>query len=210
MSEGSAGKGGGSAVRRWWGGVVLVAMLIAGTACGVPGQDEPVGIDPSAVPSQLHSGATDSPSTPNTSDPATSPVTVYFVRDDRLVRLRRNAPKQPTSERLASVLRLLTEGPNDLERSRAIASALPPGLQLRVVAHQGQRVDLELAGDTEGRSATENVLAVGQIVLSITDLASVDEVRLIRDGAPVEALLADGALTTDPLKASDYASLTSP
>ncbi|WP_328993396.1 GerMN domain-containing protein [Kribbella sp. NBC_01245] len=186
------------------------ALLIAATGCGVAGQNEPVGIDPTAIPSQLRSGATETPAPPSTSDPATSAVTVYFVRDDRLVGLRREAPRTPPAARIESVLQSLTAGPTDLEQGRAIASALPPDLQLTVIAHQGQLVDLELSGDTDGRSPTENVLAVGQIVLSITALPTVDEVRLIRDGAPVEALLADGALTTNPLKASDYASLTSP
>lgn len=185
-------------------------LLLAATGCGVPGQEEPVGIDPTAIPSQLRSGATETPAIPSTPDPATSAVTVYFVRDDRLVGLRRDAPKGPATARIESVLQSLTAGPSDLEQSRAIASALPPALQLTVIAQQGRRVDLELAGDTEGRSATENVLAVGQIVLSITALPTVDEVRLFRDGVAVEALLADGALTTNPLKASDYTPLTSP
>jgi spore germination protein GerM len=66
---------------------------------------------------------------------------------------------------------------------------------------------LELSGETDGRSATENVLSVGQIVLSVTSLGPVTKVRLARDGQPVEALLADGALTAKPLTAADYAQL---
>ena len=72
---------------------------------------------------------------------------------------------------------------------------------------QGRRVDLQLSGQTDGRSATENVLAVGQIVLSVTALPTVDQVSFSRDGAPVEALLADGALTAEPLTAVDYEAL---
>jgi hypothetical protein len=79
-----------------------------------------------------------------------------------------------------------------------------------VPIQRGRRVVLELSGETGGRSATENVLAVGQIVLSVTALPTVDEVTFQRDGVAVEALLADGALTTEPLTAADYAALRSP
>jgi spore germination protein GerM len=101
----------------------------------------------------------------------------------------------------------LIAGPTSTEQATGITTALPPNLNLTIAELRGTRVTLELSGETEGRSATENILAVGQIVLSVTALPSIDEVTFSRNGVPVEALLADGALTTDPLTASDYASL---
>jgi hypothetical protein len=64
-----------------------------------------------------------------------------------------------------------------------------------------------MAGEGATRSSTETVLVVAQIVLSVTSLPAVHAVRFVRDGQPLEALLADGALTDRPLTAADYATL---
>ncbi|MFI6676820.1 GerMN domain-containing protein [Kribbella sp. NPDC050470] len=119
----------------------------------------------------------------------------------------REAPSTAQTDRIDTVIQALQAGPNETEQANGITSALPDGLQLSVAEIQGTRVVLELGGETEGRSSTENVLAVGQIVLSFTALPSIDQVTFQRGGVPVETLLADGALTTEPLTAGDYASL---
>ncbi|HEY3557557.1 MAG TPA: GerMN domain-containing protein [Kribbella sp.] len=180
-----------------------VPALLVLAGCGVPVQADPMPIEPAAVPSQLRgSGQATSPRPSAT--PGRTSLQVNFVRNDKLVSLRRQAP--PTA-RLQAVIDDLIAGPSDVEQANGVTTALPPNATLTVVTIQGSRVVLELSGDTEGRSATENVLAVGQIVLSVTALPSVDEVTFSRNGVPVEALLADGALTTEPLTESDYQSL---
>ena len=120
-----------------------------------------------------------------------------FVRKDQLVSLIREVPSASATDRLNTVIQSLLAGPSDTEQANGITSALPPELALTVLDVNGSRVDLELSGETDGRSATENILAVGQIVLSVTALPSIDQVTFSRNGQPVEALLADGALTTD-------------
>ena len=108
-----------------------------------------------------------------------------------------------------AVLQGLQDGPTASEQAAGLTSALQPGLTLSVVHFQATSVVLELSGETGGQSATENVLAVGQIVLSVTALPAVDQVTFSHNGVPVEALLADGALTTKPLTAEDYETLRS-
>ena len=186
-------------------GCVSIAVL-ALAACGVPVQSTPVPIEPESVPSQLRAGeGTTSPQPSTTTGQST--LQLNFVRNDQLVSIRRDVPTGAPAERLQTVIDDLIAGPTKTEQTNGITTALPPNLTLTIAGLRGTRVILELAGETEGRSATENVLAVGQIVLSVTALPSVDEVTFSRDGVPVEALLADGALTTDPLTAADYASL---
>ncbi len=182
-------------------GVIAAALVLLG--CGVPLQDEPTPIEPQAIPSRLQSprASTAAPST------AMTTVQVNFVRKNRLVSLAREVTGADLPE---GVIRALTTGPTENEQADGITSALPPGITLTVAVVQGTTVGLELSGETGGRSATENVLAVGQIVLSLTALDTVDEVTFWRDGSPVEALLADGALTTKPLTAADYEALRSP
>jgi spore germination protein GerM len=182
-------------------GVLAAILLLAG--CGVPVQGDPVPIEPGAVPTQLQESAPTGPPQASTV-PGQSSLQINFVRNDQLVSLRRPAPN---SDRLQAVLDDLIAGPTELEQANGVTTALPPNAALTIAKVDGSHVTLELSGDTEGRSATENVLAVGQIVLSVTALATVDAVTFSRDGVPVEALLADGALTTEPLTAADYQSL---
>jgi spore germination protein GerM len=184
-------------------GVLAAVVVLAG--CGVPVQDDPVPINPGAVPSQLREST--QPATPQPSATGKSALRISFVRNDQLVSLRREAPAGSAADRLQAVLDDLLAGPTAVEQANGVTTALPPDVTLKVAEVRGTRVVLELSGDTEGRSATENVLAVGQIVLSVTALPSVGEVTFSRDGVPVEALLADGALTTDPLTEADYESL---
>ena len=182
-------------------GMIAAAVVLVG--CGVPLQSEPAPIEPEAIPSRLQSPGvrTAVPSAARTT------VQVNFVRKDRLVSLDREVAGNGL---LDGVIQALKAGPTASEQSDGITSALPPGIAVTVVVVQGTTVGLELSGETDGRSATENVLAVGQIVLSVTALQTVDQVTFWRDGTPVEALLADGALTTAPLTAADYEALRSP
>jgi spore germination protein GerM len=181
--------------------VLVVLLCLVG--CGVPVQNDPVPVQPGAVPSQLQeTGPTGPP--PASTVPGRSSLQINFVRNDQLVSLRRPAPD---SDRLQAVLDDLIAGPTELEQANGVTTALPPNATLSIANVDDSHVTLELSGDTEGRSATENVLAVGQIVLSVTALPTVDSVTFARNGVPVEALLADGALTTQPLTAADYQSL---
>ncbi|MGW1342761.1 GerMN domain-containing protein [Kribbella sp. NPDC002412] len=182
-------------------GVVAALLMLVG--CGVPLQEEPAPIEPQAIPSRLQT-----PAVPTSlATAARAAVQVIYVRNDRLISVAREVSGAGL---LDGVIQELTNGPTAPEQADGITTALPPGLSLAVVAVQGTRVVLELSGETDGRSATENVLAVGQIVLSVTALQSVDEVTFSRAGEPVEALLADGALTTQPLTAADYEALRVP
>ena len=184
----------------------LAAGLLLG-GCGVPAQDMPVEVRQTTVPSQLRPGATRQPESSSTARPAAPKGLVHFVRADRLIGLVRDVPSGTLEDRLDGLLATLAAGPSEAEQRQGVTSALPAGLRVRVLTVSGPEVVLELSGETDGTSATENVLAVGQIVLSATSFEAVKQVRLVRDGRPVEALLADGALTDHPLRAADFATL---
>lgn len=185
-----------------------IAATILLIGCGVPIQRQPAPIDPDAVPSRLQGSPSPTPGA-TSATPGRPVVQVVFVQKDQLVTLVREAPGPAAADRLQTVIAALLAGPASTEQANGLTSALPPELALAVRDVQGDRVELELSGETDGRSATENVLAVGQIVLSVTALPTIREVTFSRNGRRVEALLADGALTTAPLTASDYATLRS-
>jgi spore germination protein GerM len=98
------------------------------------------------------------------------------------------------------LLALLERGPS--ERDDGLRSAVPPEGPLRVERDDGVVV-VELPEVT----GPDQLLAVGQLVLTFTSLAGVEQVRLERDGELVEVPLPDGSLVRRPLTAEDYESL---
>ncbi len=186
--------------------VTMLASALLLTNCGVPGQDAPVRVAPADVPSPLRESGTLAPTPQASVNPAMSYL-AYFIRDDRLVGLAREKAPGTSADQVEAVLASLATGPGQSEQAAGITTALPPGLRLRVSEVRAQQAVLDLSGETDGRSATDNVLSVGQIVLSVTSVAPITQVIFVRDGSPVEALLPGGALTGDPLTAGDYHSL---
>jgi spore germination protein GerM len=181
--------------------------MILLTGCGIPVQDQPVGIAPADVPSALRGDPASQPPVPPTVDPTSAKVLVYFVRAEQLVGLPRKESGGSPDERVRTALAALIAGPNERERAAGITTALPPELGLAISAVEGQRAVLTVDGETGGSSTVDNILTVGQVVLSLTSVPSIHEVAFVRDGAPVEALLPGGALTADPLTAADYGKL---
>lgn len=188
--------------------ISLLTCLLLLSNCGVPGQSSPVRVAPADLPSPLRESGRAEPTAQASVDPAKS-YRVYFVRNDQLVGLAREEATGSPADRLDAVLSSLAAGPTQSEQAAGITSALPPGLHLKVSEVRAQQAVLDLSGETDGRSATDNLLTVGQIVLSITSLPWVEQVAFVRDGSPVEALLPGGALTEGPLRASDYQALRS-
>ena len=183
----------------------LGILVLAG--CGISAQDHPVPIPQADLPSPLRSEGTPHPSAPVTADPGDAAMLIYFVRADRLVGLPREMSGRSVGERLRAALSALTAGPSEKEQAAGVTTAFPSGLDLEISAVQGHRVVLGLNGETDGRSAVDSILTVGQVVLSLTSVPSIDEVAFVRDGVAVEALLPGGALTAEPLTAADYAKL---
>lgn len=182
----------------------LAALVLGAAGCGVPTEATPRLIAESSAPSVLlPPEPTDPHSTPSTPD-ARAPR-LYFVDDhSRLVSISRATPTGTPRTALAALMRELGGGLTEDERDRGLSSALPPGMTLTVDdLHDGQAT-INLSGDVQGPSGDQTVLAVAQVVLSATTVPTVTSVRLTRSGAPLEAPLVGGALTSDPLVRKNY------
>ncbi|MEW2383562.1 GerMN domain-containing protein [Micromonospora sp. NPDC047707] len=178
---------------------VLLALLLAG--CGVPTDDGPRAVE---VPP----GPFPTPGTATSTVPAGQVDEVLcFLRDDRLVPVVRRIDTPPT---LDGQLQHLLAGPNQAERDNGLTTALPGGVTVAGVRLAGDRAEVEVpeAGDEIGRS--DEILAFGQIVCTLTARAEVDSVSFLRDGQPLGVPRADGSLSLAPLTAADYAELTRP
>jgi spore germination protein GerM len=179
----------------------VLLLLVGPTGCGVPTEDSPRPIPPAETP-------TVGPSAPDATTSATRLTEVlYLVRDEMLVAVSRPTDRPPT---LDAQLDQLLAGPTAAERDTGLTSALTGlGGAVRVQPHGGNAViDLGTRPDEAGRS--DEVLAYGQLVCTLTLRPDVDTVSFRYNGQPVGVPRADGSLAQQPLTAADYADLIAP
>jgi len=183
--------------RRASGSVALAVMAWAcAVACGVPAEDAPRPVEVLAserpVPAPTAQGM--------------ATVDVYFVQGTRLGRVSRRAPERSASAALAS----LVAGPSRAEvLSEGFRTALAPqpftylGTE-RIGSREVARVD----ADEEFASVTggNQLLAVAQVVWTLTALPGVEQVLIKVDGARIEVPTDDG-LSDQPVGRGDYLSV---
>lgn len=173
-----------------------VVVTVVSAACGVPDAGITV-IDPEELPPELRGVTTTS--SPPTEDGVPAVAAVHWIRDRRLVREAVLFESGPSAERL---LALLERGPVGSSPGDGARSALSAG-DVSVRSHDRGVVTVELRDLDD----PDQVLAVGQVVLTLTSLPGVDAVRFTSRGAPVEVPLPDGTLVARDLTEGDYESL---
>ncbi|MGC4897077.1 GerMN domain-containing protein [Micromonospora sp. DT31] len=177
---------------------LVVAALLAG--CGVPVDDEPRLVQPPAGPFPSPAGTTTADPDGRVDEP------FCFVRGDELVVVNRRVEGLPGVD---THLQHLLAGPDGGERRRGLATALPGTVSVAGATLSGTvaTVDVREAGEEIGRS--DEVLAFGQIVCSLTQRPDVYGVAFRRGGQPLEVPRADGSVSALPLTAADYRPLLS-
>ncbi|WP_433112987.1 GerMN domain-containing protein [Micromonospora sp. CA-246542] len=181
-------------------GLALVALL---AGCGIPADDAPRPVPPPRGPFPTTADTPSADTAP--AGPATE--TLCLVRDNRIVPVLRSVDRPPTIE---EHLRHLFAGPTTAERDTDLTSALPGAVNavgVTLSASQA-RVMVDEPGDDAGRS--DEVLAFGQIVCTLTSRHEVSTVRFLRDERPLGVPRADGLLSAQPLSRVDYAPLIAP
>jgi Sporulation and spore germination len=179
-----------------FGGFLAVSGVAA--ACGVSPDSSASRIEPTDVPFGL---LDDEPTT--TSVGSGRVTNVYLLTEDRLVAVERTVPKEND---LADLLEVVVSGPSEVEQSLGITSAIPAGTVASVTSSRGiAEVDLTAAfGDVRSR---EQLLALGQIVYTLTGQPGIGGVRFTLEGEEITVPLADGTLSDDPLARDDFEAL---
>ena len=190
-----------------------VAALTAGVAlggCGVPTGGAPTTIEASEIPYGLAEPRPAPTAAPSTT-PQLDPARIFLVgQGDVLVARPRETDGSSRREQLEDLLTALAEGPTSPERNDQLSTELSPAVQLSVVDLSDGAATIDIDGPGEAPSGWASRRAVAQIVLTATSVPGVEAVRLTLSGAPVEAPLPDGELTSEPLTADDYAALLVP
>ncbi|WP_430788609.1 GerMN domain-containing protein [Actinoplanes sp. G11-F43] len=181
--------------------VALSAGFVLG-GCGVPAQDEPHVVTLPRRP--LNVTASPEAST----DPVGEVAQVLcLIRDSRLVQTVRRVDAVPRPQRL---LDMLVEGPNQPEQAQGLSTALATTTLTVTLPAGSTTAAVEVGEAGEGAGRSDEVLAYGQIVCTLTSRADVSAVTFQRDGRPLQVPRGDGILSGSPLRAADYRSLIGP
>lgn len=184
--------------------LVLALGLVA--ACGVPTDSSATVADRDDVPFDLLDTGTTTTTAPSAGPPTGPGVRLCFVRNDEAVvsvsRARDEIPG--TADDLVDVL---AAGPTETETQLGLSSALPEPSPAVDVTIQGGVAVVDLDATFSDLSADQQLLAVAQMVCTLTDQPGVGQVRFTLEGERIEVPQGDGALTASPVTRDDYADL---
>lgn len=202
--------------------LAVAAVAMAGAAlvgCGVPDQGSASHLAPDDVPAALAMPTTTLPpptTVPATTVPATTVpppttrpapterVAVWLVRNDRLDPVERTETTLPvTPDRVGA---LVAAGPVGDERGTGLRTAVRVG-DLGRVTLAGGVATVELQPSFAELDGAEQVLAVAQLVLSLTARPGLGRVAFTLGGEALEAPRADGSLGGLTVSRDDYVAL---
>lgn len=180
--------------------LALLAMAVAlGGGCGIPTDDSPRALDD--VPFGLVLPPTTVPADEPTPSGSTYTAKLYYVSATRLVSVDVELPRAPTPEDQARVvLEALSNDPRD---DVSMRTALRPSSEMSV-SLRGSVATVELDQSVLDIVPTEQLLAIGQIVLSLTWISPIVDVQFTANGQPVFVILPGLSAADGPVKATDY------
>jgi hypothetical protein len=184
--------------------LVAPAMLIL-AACGLPADDGPRVIGPERLPPALVEPLDATTSTGAPAAPET-PVSVWMVREDGLISVRRFVPEP--LEREAVVAALLAGTTAD--DPPGVRSAWTDPDQVGEVTVAAGTASVELTDRFADVPASDQLFAVAQMVFTLTGLPGIGQVQFVRDGEPVSLPAADGSTSLGPVSSDDYRALVEP
>lgn len=186
------------------------------TGCGVSGTASPSRINADRLPAELVTPS--SATTPTTVAPETTPplgsgststkVTstspLWLVRKNRLVATTRVYEGRLSA---SEVLAALVKGPSEREVNEAsLRSAIAPGSIVDVKVASGVAV-VDLSPAFDEIPVPDQILALGQTVLTLTELPGVGQVSFVLGDTLIQAPLADGTSAAGPVSRDGYVAL---
>jgi germination protein M len=172
-------------------------------SCGVPVESKPRALSQSEVPDGLRPTDT----VPDATSQQQEIIDVWFVRDSRLVSSRHSvsAPAGPTT-----AIEEVLAGPSAAEQDNSLRSAIPdPSAVVGVSAVRGVAT-VNLTAAFSEIPANDQVLAVGQLVLTLTDLRGIGRVRFVVEDVQVAVPVPSGETSEATVSRDEYLVLTQP
>jgi spore germination protein GerM len=175
--------------------------VLACAGCSVRTQQHATVRDDTDVPFALLDRGSPSLLPPTTST-TSRPVGLCFVRQGKLVPVTA-AMESPVE--LTDVVDALASPPAEVDGSLRTAVGQPRLVAEARLVGGVARVDLVPAVARLG--SEEQLLAIGQLVCSLTSQPGVGPVSFTLDGTPIDVPRGDGSLTSGPVSRDDYQEL---
>ncbi|MCH9816700.1 MAG: hypothetical protein K0U64_09690 [Actinomycetia bacterium] len=192
------------------GGIGVVFVALAATACGVSVESNPRALP--AVATQEIGSPTPVP----TESTATRFVPLWFVREGELVPVDRR-----TDEAMGPQQKLdaLEAGPTQVELDaglRTAVNSVVPDVPLVITAEADgvpvapsdpRQLPVVVSEEFGSLPSQEQLLVLGQVVITLTDSTDQSVLFVSDDGTPVGVPLPDGRLVNRPVTFVDYREL---
>lgn len=172
------------------------AILLGG--CAVSTQEDARRMRDSDVPFELLNPQAP-PLVPPSAGPATERVSLCFIRDGHVVFVDHELPPPVT---LATTLDALATPPPTT--GPPVRTALTEPSIVRDVRVLGGIARVDLLPSVSTLPTDQQLLAVAQIVCTLTGRPGVGQVSFTLDGAPLAVPKGDGSLVTSPVARDDY------
>lgn len=186
--------------------VCTVLALTSLTACGLKGTGDFKVIGAAEVPSGVAPSTTSTlPAGGTETTLASEQATIFYVRGSELVGISVDVPAPANPAHTLSQLLIGTPPP----RTR---SAIPRGVQAVVTIERGVAVISVSRLLLTETSTSDQVIAIGQIVLTLTSLPGIGQVQFVADGRPIAVPIASGIVRApgESVTFDDYKSLLAP
>jgi len=180
---------------RWLVVGVTTALLVAG--CGIPSDDDADVTDAADVPFDLLEPAP----TTTTTTPVGSDAELFFIGADELI--HPTIRRVPTGSTLTELVDALSSPPQETDLRTALQDELVLNVDL-----SGGIAQVNLG--PEFAESADQVLAIAQIVYTLTGQPGVGRVTFLLEGTPVPIPRGDGVITTDSVARDAYANLVAP
>lgn len=178
----------------WLAGLVPALALCS---CGFPVQDHPEAIDVAVV-----TVAEAPPTIPDAT--GLESIRVWMVADGALTSVKRLVPSPPAA---ADAVDALAAGVTAEESDSGLRSAIPDASMLTEVEVTRGTATIGLSSSFLDIPAGDQVLAVGQIVHTLTDLRGVGRVQFEIGGEAVAVPLPNGDSAQEPVSRDDFEDL---
>jgi spore germination protein GerM len=177
----------------------MLALTVG--ACGLPSDGHIERLEPSSVPFGLLAPAESGSPAPPPRGPSTN---VYLVRNDRLATATRTVLGENVP---AEAVRLLLDGPLPEEAVRGLTTAVPSGTRLISLDLARGVATIDLSPEFGTLGGSEQVLAVAQLVYTLTASKYINAVRFAINGKAVEVPDGSGSLARAARSREDYRQL---
>ena len=176
--------------------LIVLAAVLAG--CGIGHDDRPRDLG-APIAAEVEND--------RTAITATATTLIYLVGHDDDGRFVLMPIARDVTETISNALVALFEGPTARELNADLRSAIPATTRLVKAVPNNDVVTIDVSEDLTRLSGSTMVDAIGQIVLTATNVTGVDRVVITVADVVHPWLLPDGSTSVDPLTRKDFESL---